>query len=329
MTATTTRENAWETLGNPTTGSSAEQVLRETGLAGWNVRKTKLTTKVGAQSLEVPGKFAVVRDIPQASSTGDGSKDLTVLGVVGNHYHPVQNEELAGFMDTLVDEAGAHYDAAGSLAGGKRVFVSMKLPDGIQVGGIDPVDLYLTAFNSNDGQSSFSFVITPVRTWCANMQAVATKEALGSFKVRHTPGGATAKVQEARLALSMTFKYQEEFQHEAEALIAQSYTDQQFSRLTASLFPTPEGATDRRRENVAVHRTALSQLFRESDTAENIRGTRWAAFQAVTEYTDHIIAKQGVAGDALRVKRATEAINPRSTHSQLKDRAYKLLTARK
>lgn len=326
MTGTTTRENAWQTLGNPTTGSTAEEVLRETGLAGWNVRKNKLTTTVGGKSLEVPGKFAVIRDIPAKAETGDGSEDLRILGVVGNHYHPVQNEELAGFMDTLVDEAGANYDRAGSLAGGRRVFVSMKLPDSIQVGGIDPVDLYLTAFNSNDGQSSFSFVITPVRTWCANMQAVATKEALGAFKVRHTPGGASAKVQEARLALSMTFKYQAEFEREAQALMAQSYTDQQFSRLTASLFPTPDNATDKRKENVAVHRSNLSSLFRESDTAENIRGTRWAAFQAVTEYTDHIVAKQGVAGEALRVKRATEAINPRSNHSLLKARAYQLLT---
>lgn len=334
MTTTTApatgRNVAWDTLGTAAAGAdTAEQVLERTGLAGWNVRKTPMYATIDGEQVqpEGRGRWGIIRDLTETTmATGDGSAPTRLLGTVGNHYHPVQNEELAAFMNTLVDEAGAHYHAAGALNGGRKVFVSMRLPEGIQVGGVDPVDLYLTAFNSHDGQGSFSFVVTPVRVWCANMQAVATKQALSKFKSRHTRGGVGAKVQEARAALDLTFAYQGQFQAEADRLIDQAYTDQQFTRLTASLFPTPDAASDAIRERQTAHRTALMSLFRESDTATNIRSTRWAAFQAVTEYTDHVIAKQGYAGDALRTKRAVESISPTSSTSKLKDRAYMLLT---
>lgn len=325
----TGRTIAWDTLGTPASGETATEVLEATGLAGWNVRKTPMFAEIDGERVQPSGRGAwgIVRDIPEQSmNTGDLSTPERLLGTVGGHYHPVQNEELATFMDTLVDEAGAHYNSAGALKGGRKVFVSMRLPEGIKVGGADPVDLYLTAFNSHDGQGSFTFVVTPVRVWCANMQAVATKQALSQFKSRHTKGGVGVKVLEARAALDLTFAYQSEFQAEADKLIDQTYTDQQFVRLTSSLFPTPDSATDLVRERQTGHRTALMDLFRNSPTSENIRSTRWAAFQAVTEYTDHIVAKQGYAGEALRARRAVESIDPLSSTSKLKDRAFMLLT---
>ena len=43
-------------------------------------------------------------------------------------YVPFQNEACCDLLNALVDESGAHFETAGSMRGGRRVFVTMKLP---------------------------------------------------------------------------------------------------------------------------------------------------------------------------------------------------------
>lgn len=316
--STDTRLNAWQQLGETITVSqNAKQTLDEAGLSGWNVRKSPLTTIDNGTLVDVPDQFAILRNTEQGPAA---------LGVVGKHYHPVQNEEQIGLLEALVDEGGAVFETAGQMKGGRNVFITMKLPESVMVAGTDRVDLYLAAFNSHDGQSAFRFVVTPIRVWCANMQAAVTKSALASFTKRHTLGGASAAVQQAREALGLVHSYQEAFQAEADRLIAQEYTDQQFRRLTASLFPSEGVTSTTASENQARHRQGLFDLWDHSDTAHGIGGTRWGAYQAVTEYLDHYLTSRGKAGDVLREARAAAAINPGSPSTRTKERAFQLLT---
>ena len=62
------------------------------------------------------------------------------LGVVGTGYHPLQNEEHAQFLNQLADESGAIFATAGSLRGGRQVFVTMRLPKHLTIGGTDRVE---------------------------------------------------------------------------------------------------------------------------------------------------------------------------------------------
>jgi phage/plasmid-like protein (TIGR03299 family) len=320
----TARDHAWHRLGTVLDSAfDAQTALTVAHLANWNVRKAPLTATVaiGGRDLEVPvpGKFAIVRDNPFKPGTVDA------LGVVGNHYAPVQNEEHVELLNLLVDESGAHFETAGSLKGGREVFVSMKMPSTIKVGGVDPVDLYLIARNSHDGSRSFEFLVSPVRVVCANTLAAATRSAKASFRARHVQGGARAAIQQAREALDLTFAYAEEFEAAVARMVEQEYTDQQFSRLTASLFPTPKTAKEVAQENARIHRTNLSRLFRESPTMTEIRGTRWAAYNAVTEYVDHVAEVRGKVGDAAREARALNVAT--GINQKLKERAFELLSA--
>jgi phage/plasmid-like protein (TIGR03299 family) len=318
---TTERLFAWEQLGItvPPTHDALE-ALQAAQLAGWNVRKEPMYLLNG-QKVTGRYQYAVVRDTPGHPG------EVDVLGQVGAHYHPVQNEQQAGLLQAITDESGAQFATLGQLDGGKRVFVTMKLPNTITVGGRDAVDLYLAVFNSHDGQSSFQFMVTPVRVECANMQQAAGRQALTKFSVRHTLGGAQVAVDEARMLLDITFAYTDEFEREAQRLFEQEYTAQQFSRLTASLFPTRDTASEAQKSRAAEHRAALSALFSSSPTAASIRGTRWGAYQAVTEYTDHVMPVRNVAGEALRINRAQKAINSDSPANKLKARTWELLTA--
>lgn len=279
------RTDPWHRLGTTVAGQafSAEDAMRLGHLGGWDVRKVPLTaseiTEHGVSTMDVPG-FATVRTNPFTHRP-------EALGVVGSGYHPLQNEEHAEFLNLLADESGAIFDTAGSLRGGRQVFVTMKLPDSLTIGGTDRIDVNIAALNSHDGSSAFRLLITPVRVVCANTQAAALRRNVASWSIRHTRNAKSA-VAAARSALGLTFAYVEEFQTEAERLINQEMTDAAFFELVRAAFPvTPDDAPPRARTASRERWASLSALFHDADTQAAIRGTAWAGYQAITEYVDH------------------------------------------
>lgn len=280
------RTDPWHRLGTTVAGEAftAQDAMALGHLGGWNVRKVPLTAtelrEDGVTTLDVPGAFATVRTNP---FTGDTDP----LGVVGTGYHPLQNEEHAQFLNQLADESGAIFDTAGSLRGGRQVFVTMRLPKHLTVGGTDRVDLNIAALNSHDGNSAFRLLVTPVRVVCANTQHAALCDHVSSWSIRHTRN-AKAAVQAARDSLGLTFAYVAAFEDEAERMINTSVTDAEFFALVGSLFGTPEPDTPPRTRNAARRREAnLSHLWHDAATQHDIRGTAWAAYQSVVEYVDH------------------------------------------
>lgn len=316
------RRSAWHQLGTTVAGEAftAEEAMRLGHLGGWDVRKSPLQTNVvghdGVTTLDVPA-FATVRTCP---FTGQPQ----ALGVVGATYTPIQNEEHAEFLNLLCDEAGATFDTAGSLREGRQVFVTMRLPQRMMVGGTDAVDLNICAVNSHDGSSAFRVMVTPVRVVCANTLHAALRRNRSSWSVRHTSGAKNA-VQQARESLRLTFAWAEEFEQEAERLANQATTDAQFFALVADLFGAPEpSAPDRVRKGHAQRTRTLAHLWADAPTQNGVTGTAWGAYQALAEYVDHFAPvrdRDDPAGArALRVLTSTEP-------AQLKDRAWSVLTA--
>lgn len=319
------REHAWHRLGTVVPQDfTAAEAMQHAFLGGWNVRKSPLTTSVlspeGVTTVEVPDQFATVRTNPKTGAP-------EVLGVVGNGYKPIQNEEHADLLNTLVDESGAHFETAGSLRGGRSVFLTMKVPGSLMVGGRDAVDLYLVALNSHDGSSAFRLLVSPVRVVCANTQAAAIREARSSYAIRHT-SGAAGYVAQARDALGLTFRFAEAFQAKADAMIGESITRTEFDGLIGAVWSSDaaDSGSKRARTIQADRSRELRRLMWTADTNDNIRGTRWAAYQSVTEYLDHTapVSKSigRSAADAARAERALTS----STIESVKVRAFDLLT---
>ena len=281
------RTDPWHRLGTTVRGVAftAEDAMTLGHLGGWRVRKAPLTateiTPDGVEScLEVPAKFATIR-------TNPFTKAPEPLGVVGHGYTPLQNEEHAEFLNRLADESGAVFDTAGSLRGGRQVFITMRLPRTLRVGGVDPVDLNIAALNSHDGSSAFRLMITPIRVVCANTQRAALRHNVAHVSIRHTTN-AKAAVQQAREALGLTFAYVDEFEAEAEKLINTTMTDAGFADLSRQVFGTTPTDTSTRTRNRARDREAtLTRLWADADTQAAVRGTAWAGYQAVVEYVDH------------------------------------------
>lgn len=263
------REVPWHRIGTVTPDTlNAQDALKVSGL-DWTVELKPLKAYMGHDArpsyVTVEDRFGVVRD-----------SDLSVLGVVGTSYVPLQNREAFAFLDNLVDTDDARYETAGSLRGGKWVFMTMRVPESMNVGGVDVVDTYILLTSSHDGSRAVTAAVTPVRVVCTNTLNLALGTARSRWSVRHTTT-AGQRLQEARDTLGLTFKFMEDFQAEAERMLETEMTEREFASMVGTLLKdTPK------EKDVDV----LRELYADAPNLDNVRGTAWGALNAVVEYAD-------------------------------------------
>lgn len=256
------REIPWHGLGEIVEDKlTAGEALKAARL-NWKVSKEPLFVQTGEQYVEIEDRFAIQR-----------SSDKKVLGVVGKPFNPLQNAQAFDFMDALVDSGDAKYETAGSLRGGRWVFLTMKVPEGIKISGKDPVDLYLALFNAHDGTKAITGMVTPIRVVCVNTLMAALGSAPHKWTVRHV-GSLDGKLAEARRQLELTFDYGKAFEAEMDKLAQQSFTDSQFEQLVKGLKINDKTAA------------GLLANWEHSETID--RANKWDALNAVGEYFDWV-----------------------------------------
>ena len=307
--------DAWHLLGTTLDHSfTAEEAMREGHLGGWNVRKAPAYTVDPVTGLTIPmvGRAAILRDNP----IREGQVDF--LGDNGEDYQIIQNEQHADLLNMLVDESGAHFETAGALDGGKRVFITMKLPGHISVGKVDQVENYIAAINSHDGSLSFTLMVTPVRIVCANTLNMAFSNNSHMFRVRHTSGAEKALRQQAREALEFSFNYLDGFQAEAERLVNTTLTQVRFEEIISREFGPKADAAPATITRSERKIEEMVELFAEANTQDGIRNTAWAGLNALTEWADHFSPARGDDRDGTR---ATKAV----MYPAFKNRARELM----
>jgi phage/plasmid-like protein (TIGR03299 family) len=309
------RLSAWHQLGVITEECmTADELMTKAFLGGWKVRKIDLQgveyTADGVQIIECTDRRMTVR-------TNIVTGETEYLGIVSDDYAEVQNEETAEMLDRLADESGAHFETGGSLRGGRSVFITMKLPTSMQIAGVDDLDLYLCATTSHDGTSALRVDATPIRVVCANTQRAALAHTKGFYVFRHT-SNVRSQISQAREAMGLVWKYLDGFQVEADKMINETLTMGEFEKVVAELWPLADDASATTRNNHKKRASTLRYLIRDADTQAAIKGTRWAGFQAITEYIDHYAP----AKDA--ILRANRAVT--GPVAELKTRAFELLS---
>ena len=180
------RETPWHGLGRIIMDAPASREALELAGLDWQVESRNIYSDTGAM---IPGYRANVR-----------STDDAVLGVVSDRYRIVQNEEAFQFTDDLLGE-GVTYETAGSLQGGKKVWMLARLPRKYLIAG-DQVEPYLVIFNSHDGSSGVKVAMTPIRVVCQNTLNLALNTAKRSWTARHTEN-VLLRVQDARETLQL------------------------------------------------------------------------------------------------------------------------------
>lgn len=262
------REKAWHGLGvvTPDALNSAD-ALHTAGL-DWKVERKPLYL---ADGTEIKTNFANVRNT-----------DNAVLGVVGDRYEILQNVEAFDFADSLLQE-GATYETAGSLFGGKKVFLCAKLRTDDILG--DATDLFLVIMNTHDGSGCLKAVTTPVRVVCNNTLKMAHAQAVRSFNIRHT-SGMRDKVEEARRALSLADKFMFALKDEAQRMVELKITPRQVNALIEDLFAVAKDASQRSKTMMAPLKDYMMTALNAPDLA-NFQGTAWGVYQALADFDSH------------------------------------------
>jgi phage/plasmid-like protein (TIGR03299 family) len=264
---------AWHRLGkvldNP---PSTQQAIIDAGL-DWQVLKQPIYRRDANTFLEVSTHKALVR-----------STDQRQLGVVSNHYNPLQNVDAFKWFDILLHEGEVTLDAAGSLKDGKRIWILAKInlhPIEIQDG--DAIQPYLLLHNSHDGSTAIWLHFTPVRVVCWNTLTWATAKRYEDEKnhkalhIRHN-SNINEKLNLAHQALDLARQTLKSSIVEYRAMANKSITTELFEMYLSNIFEMEEPSNHKAYE-----------LIQENFEAGrgNKGSTLWDAYNGFTEWLDH------------------------------------------
>lgn len=326
-TATETRErvDAFHALGTKVPeGMGVLEALEHAHMLGWNVRKEPLVARIPSpgsdgRMVAVPGKHVVLRDSPFTGSPEP-------LGVVGDKWTAFQNEQTVGLLTDIVDQSEAELTTVGVLGGGRKTFVSMRLPSHLEfrspvTGEVDRTELYLSVFNSHDGTGALSCVLSPLRLMCCNQQRMAERHAKSRFTLRHS-GNPTVKLAEVRNLLGLTWKYQDTFAAECQRLIDREMAEAEVLSALAEVFDVAKAETELQKSRRTETASQVYALYQNSETVAPFRGTAFGAYNAVTEYADHFM-RVGRKGNEVE-QRATRTLTS-DILGDLKGKAFDVL----
>jgi len=286
------REPAWHGLGTVfTEEKTTAEMLEAANLSNWNVR---------LEDMPIPAHLTTDKEYQYVVRTNPTTNTQTdILGVVGERYHVMQNEDLFSFGDNILD-GGGRWETAGSIKGGRVVFGALALeretvldPSGVA----DKVKTYLLINTSHDGSIAIQASITPVRVVCANTLNLAlrtTKKKDGvkqSFKIRHTQT-ASGKVAVARQTLGLANLYMDEFDKMAKAMIEKEVNAKTFYDILLAAYPKPEKDSKGSMKKWETKIDSLNDIY-TGEFNGMIAGTAWGAFNALTERLDWYRSARG------------------------------------
>lgn len=297
-----TREKPWHGLGTVVREApTSENALRLAGL-DWNVVQEAIYTPCREK---IEGFKANVRDT-----------DRKVLGVVSDRYKVVQNVEAFSFTDELLGH-GVRYETAGSLSGGRRVWLLARLPREYIIAG-ERISPYLVFSNTHDGSGSVKVAVTPVRVVCNNTLNLALETAQRSFSMVHT-GNISDKITEARDTLFKAESYMDRLGAEFEQLHQQKVTDAEVQKYIELLIPMESNATRTQEKNVNRLREDLATRYYDAPDLQKVGKNAYRFINAVSDFATHAEPLRRTANYSENLFSRTVDGNP------LIDRAYQLV----
>ena len=263
------REKPWHGLGTIVKEApTSEEALRLAGL-DWDVVQSPIYTNHG----KVEGYKANIR-----------STDRQVLGVVSDRYRIVQNTEAFSFTDELLGQ-GVRYETAGSLMGGRKVWLLARLPREFIIAG-ERISPYLVFSNTHDGSGAVRVAVTPIRVCCNNTLNLALSTAARSFSMVHT-GDVKEKVSEAKQTLFMADNYMENLGREFERLRKQKISDQQVREYIDQLLPIEPGASSVTVKNMKKLRNDMAMRYFDAPDLKGVGNNAYRFINAVSDFATH------------------------------------------
>lgn len=276
------RQVPWHKFGhnNGDQLMTADEAFTLSGL-DWTVSAREMFT-LDSEGEYISTKFrAIVRD-----------SDDRVFGSVGERYETFQNRELFDFLQDLTDCYGKPVvEVAGALNFGSRVFAICKLEDlDVNLKFLTEAEMhnwYLFVRSTHDGSGSITAEPTGVRVVCCNTERMAINarnKEKGFVSIRHTTNYGD-RIAQAKESLGVVTAYAQ-LLDEAASIMAESKLElEELDKVLASLTPIP---AERGKEKAETLRDDLrSHVLGTPTVAKELKGTRWGAFQGITEFFEH------------------------------------------
>lgn len=271
------RQTPWHGLGHIVQDApTVHEAIRLAGL-NWTVsRRPVMVVNPDGTQTEAVGYKSIVRD-----------SDESIFGILSEDYTPLQNSEAFEFFNPFVEKGLATFETAGSLRGGRNVWILAKLNKApIEVGKGDAVNKYLLLSNGHDGGMAVRIGFTPIRVVCANTLAIShNSKDSRLIRVMHSKsvGQRVEQLQEVINAADARFEataeqYKELSKHNVNKKDLEKYVEIVF------------GLQDERKELAKDRMMAdITRLF-ETGRGQDLKaakGTYWGLYNAVTEYLSY------------------------------------------
>jgi len=270
------RETPWHGLGH-VLDDHPEDLKHAYKLAGMDypVNTYPLFTEDGREAPAV----AIIRD-----DTGE------ILGTSGKSYEVLNNWDAISWFQPFLDSKLAKLETAGVLRQGKKIWILAQInrdPISIVPKANDNVKAYILLSNGHDGVTAGRLGFTPIRVVCHNTLSWAHgAKASKLVRVFHR-GNVKAALDKLRDAMDLaneefvasTELYQELAKHEI--------SSKDLKRYVRQVFKPAEDPDDKNVAKQLIKR--IRPLFEQGrgNDVVGVRGTAWAAYNAVTEYLSY------------------------------------------
>lgn len=298
------RETPWHGLGTKVKEAPASNDALILAGLNWQVLQEPIFT---AASEPIEGYKVNVRD-----------SDRKALGVVTDRYKVIQNNEAFAFTDELLGE-GVRYETAGSLQGGKKVWLLAHMPREYIISG-EQISPYLVFSNTHDGSGAIKVALTPIRVVCQNTLNLALAKANRCWSMIHT-GDIHEKMQEARDTLLRAENYMQELGQEFENLRMKKLSDRQVTEYIEILLPLEDNSTPQQTKNIRKLREDMKMRYFDAPDLQHVGKNAYRFVNAVSDFATHAEPLRKTANYKENLFARTMEGNP------LIDKAYQMVCA--
>jgi len=270
----------------------------------------------------VPGVRATYRVIKR------GSQEYRYwFGAVGSGYTPIQNRDAFRIADRIVGKGKAAYETAGSLKGGRMVYITAVMDTSMQVKD-DLVGLYLLFTTSHDMSLRFTILPTPIRVVCRNTQLAAMDTAAWQLSFKHTLNAQDRIVDAAAdKVLKRSAAYFNGMGTVYDLLASIDVNDRFARDYVERLIPLPE----KKQKAAKGRRDRILGLFhggQDGAKMDAVKGTAYGLWTAATQFQTHemrTVRREDAAGDKPSEEEARFNSDLWGTGAAFRERSFDLL----
>lgn len=232
-------------------------------------------TSGGDQKQKAENYYYIVRDDINA-----------VLGACKSKFQPLQNADAFAFFSPLIEDGICKIDTIGSFGLGQKVWMLAKVLDSkYKVVEGDSLSLYLLLINAHDGSSSVMVGLVPIRIVCSNMFSMLGKSEFHLVKFKHT-GDPAEKLKKVLILIEDQLRRFGDFVQELSCLTKVWPLKVELDTYFRYVFKIAQADISTKLDN-KIKRLKELFILGQGNQQEGVRGTWYAAYNAVSEYLNY------------------------------------------